>query len=567
MATTQQTKSTQTANTAANTAQPNDEVQTLASALAALPKENEQTMKEFLSQQVANAKNANDELVEQFGSAIDNSEFVASMNEVKEAFRKDAEKREKDENTAKQQEFLTNIQTDLERILENQGDALRADVTRDDAVNDSSLSEIERKDEEKIDEETDVVKEDVKPVDVKVDVQLPQSEQNDDADNRENVTSTTEDMLRDLVSEQAEQNVMLADIGKKLPDVDDGKNAVEEDKNTEPSNTEKLLKNIVDAQTEQNLMMTDIGKKLPDVDDGKDETSLTDLVAAQTEQNAVLTDIREKLSGEDNIDTNTDATSKDGPNDAEVRVSEVNDNLGKIKDTLDDIVEQFGESVANTDVNEPAPINVHVDVETKQPDAEKVDEETPSTPQSVELGEGSLDSLRELADTVKQNETDLIEQMKDKELTSNGENEHQKKTSITELANDISGASDDMNNQEETLLKSREDEKLAAKETELVDRDADKSSRYDEDVNQDATMEEQPPVLDTRMDMAARAERDITPVLNEVQMFNRMSLTKEEIHVLASEIGKAVAESMIDREGDRKRDAAYLEEVERIVRG
>ena len=566
MATTQQNQTTPTANQATNKT-PNDGVQSIADALAALPKETEQTMKEFLNQQVANAKNANDELVEQFGSAIDNSEFAASMNEVKEAFRKDAEKREKDENTAKQQEFLTNIQTDLERILENQGDALRADVTRDDAVTDSSLSEMERKDEEKVDEETDVVNEDVKPVEVKVDVQLPQTEQNDVADDSEPAPSKTEDLLRDLVSEQAEQNVTLADIGKKLADADDGKNAVEEDETTEPSNTEKLLQNIVDAQTEQNVMMTDIGKKLPDVDDGKDETSLTDLVAAQTEQNAVLTDIREKLSGEDDIDTNNDATSKDGPNEAEVRVSEVNDNLGKINDTLDDIVEQFGESVANTDVNEPAPINVHVDVETKQPEVEKVDEETTRTPQSVELGESSLNSLSELAETVKQNETDLIEQMKDKALTSNGDNAYQNKSSITELANDISGASDSMNNQEETPLNLREDEKFAAKETEQIDRYADKSSRYDEDVTQVDNMEEQPPVLDTRMDMAARAERDITPVLNDVQMFNRMSLTKEEIHVLASEIGKAVAENMIDREGDRKRDAAYLEEVERIVRG
>ena len=566
MATTQQNQTTPTANQATNKT-PNDGVQSIADALAALPKETEQTMKEFLNQQVANAKNANDELVEQFGSAIDNSEFAASMNEVKEAFRKDAEKKEKDENTAKQQEFLTNIQTDLERILENQGDALRADVTHDDAVTDSSLSEMERKDEEKVDEETDVVNEDVKPVEVKVDVQLPQTEQNDVADDSEPAPSKAEDMLRDLVSEQAEQNVTLADIGKKLADADDGKNAVEEDETTEPSNTEKLLQNIVDAQTEQNVMMTDIGKKLPDVDDGKDETSLTDLVAAQTEQNAVLTDIREKLSGEDDIDTNNDATSKDGPNEAEVRVSEVNDNLGKINDTLDDIVEQFGESVANTDVNEPAPINVHVDVETKQPEVEKVDEETTRTPQSVELGESSLNSLSELAETVKQNETDLIEQMKDKALTSNGDNAYQNKSSITELANDISGASDSMNNQEETPLNLREDEKFAAKETEQIDRYTDKSSRYDEDVTQVDNMEEQPPVLDTRMDMAARAERDITPVLNDVQMFNRMSLTKEEIHVLASEIGKAVAENMIDREGDRKRDAAYLEEVERIVRG
>ena len=69
------------------------------------------------------------------------------------------------------------------------------------------------------------------------------------------------------------------------------------------------------------------------------------------------------------------------------------------------------------------------------------------------------------------------------------------------------------------------------------------------------------------MDMAARAERDVTPVLNDVQLFNRMSLSTEEIHVLASEIGKAVAENMKDPEGDRARDAAYIDEVERIVRG
>ena len=94
MATTQQTQTTQTPNQAPKTTPSNDGVQSIADALAALPKENEQTMKEFLKQQVANAKNANDELVEQFGSAIDNSEFAASLNEVKDAFSKDAEKRE-----------------------------------------------------------------------------------------------------------------------------------------------------------------------------------------------------------------------------------------------------------------------------------------------------------------------------------------------------------------------------------------------------------------------------------------------------------------------------------------
>jgi hypothetical protein len=49
-------------------------------------------------------------------------------------------------------------------------------------------------------------------------------------------------------------------------------------------------------------------------------------------------------------------------------------------------------------------------------------------------------------------------------------------------------------------------------------------------------------------------------------MFNRMSLTKEEIQVLASEIGKSVAEHLIDRDGEKARDAAYLDEVERIIR-
>lgn len=93
MASTQQTKTTQTANQTKNTASANDGVQSIADALAALPKETEQTMKEFLDQQLANAKNVNDDLVEQFGSAIDNSEFAASMNEVKEAFRKDASQR------------------------------------------------------------------------------------------------------------------------------------------------------------------------------------------------------------------------------------------------------------------------------------------------------------------------------------------------------------------------------------------------------------------------------------------------------------------------------------------
>lgn len=562
MATTQQTQTTQTPNQAPKTTPSNDGVQSIADALAALPKENEQTMKEFLKQQVANAKNANDELVEQFGSAIDNSEFAASLNEVKDAFSKDAEKREKEENTAKQQEFLSNIQNDLDRILENQGDALRADVTRDEAVNDAALNEDEHKDEEKVDEETDIVKEDVKPVEVKVDVDLPKKEASDVADNDEpKEPSNEENLLGDIASAQAEQNALLTDIGEKLSDIDVNEPATDEAKSEVPTKEETLLEDLASTQTEQNKLLTDIGEKLSDADanepvadepnePSKEESLLGDIAAAQSEQNTLLTDIGEKL-------TDSDKAS----------VPEVTESLGKINDSLDDILEQFGESVANTDVDEPAPVNVQVEVENKQSEPVEVPEETPDAPQSVELAEGSLNSLKELVDDVKQNENDLIEKLHDEGGTSTEENALIDKNSITELANDISGAADAMNNQDDSPLQIREDEKVSSTEREPNDRTADKSSNYYEDVNQVSETEEPSPLLDARMDMAARAERDVTPVLNDVQLFNRMSLSTEEIHVLASEIGKAVAENMKDPEGDRARDAAYIDEVERIVRG
>ncbi len=562
MATTQQTQTTQTPNQAPKTTPSNDGVQSIADALAALPKENEQTMKEFLKQQVANAKNANDELVEQFGSAIDNSEFAASLNEVKDAFSKNAEQREKEENTAKQQEFLSNIQNDLDRILENQGDALRADVTRDDAVNDAALNEDDHKDEEKVDEETDIVKEDVKPVEVKVDVDLPQKEASDVADNDEpKEPSNEENLLGDIASAQAEQNALLTDIGEKLSDIDVNEPATDEPKPDVPTKEETLLEDLASTQTEQNKLLTDIGEKLSDADanepvadepnePSKEESLLGDIAAAQSEQNTLLTDIGEKL-------TDSDKAS----------VPEVTEGLGKINDSLDDILEQFGDSVANTDVDEPAPVNVQVEVENKQPEPVEVPEETPYAPQSVELAEGSLNSLKELVDDVKQNENDLIEKLHDEGGTSTEENALLDKNSITELANDISGAADAMNNQDDSPLQIREDEKVSSTEREPNDRTADKSSNYYDDVNQVSETEEPSPLLDARMDMAARAERDVTPVLNDVQLFNRMSLSTEEIHVLASEIGKAVAENMKDPEGDRARDAAYIDEVERIVRG
>lgn len=562
MATTQQTQTTPTANQAANTTPSNDGVKSIADALAALPKENEQTMKEFLNQQVANAKNANDELVEQFGSAIDNSEFAASLNEVKEAFRKDADKAERDEENAKQREFLSNIQNDLDRILENQGDALRADVTRDDAVNDTALNEDERKDEEKVDEETDIVKEDVKPVEVKVDVELPQKEPENVADdNEQKEPSNEETLLGDIASAQTEQNTLLTDIGEKLSDIDTNEPATEEPKPDVPSNEETLLGDIVSAQTEQNSLLNDIGEKLSEADTNepvtdeqkepsKEEALLGDIASAQSEQNTLLTDIGEKL-------TDSDKAS----------VPEVTEGLGKINDSLDDILEQFGESVANTDVNEPVPVNVQVEVENKQPEPVEAPEEKLDKPQSVELAEGSVNSLRELVDEVKQNENDLIEKLNDQGGTSTEENALFDKNTITELANDISGATDAMSNQDNTPLTVREDEKVASTEKETTDRNADKSSNYYEDVNQVAETEEPSPLLDARMDMAARAERDVAPILNDVQMFNRMSLSMEEIRVLASEIGKAVADNMKDPEGDRARDAAYIDEVERMVRG
>lgn len=562
MATTQQTQTTQTPNQAPKTTPSNDGVQSIADALAALPKENEQTMKEFLKQQVANAKNANDELVEQFGSAIDNSEFAASLNEVKDAFSKDAEQREKEENTAKQHEFLSNIQNDLDRILENQGDALRADVTRDEAVNDAALNEEEHKDEEKVDEETDIVKEDVKPVEVKVDVDLPQKEASDVADNDEpKEPSNEENLLGDIASAQAEQNALLTDIGEKLSDIDVNEPATDEPKPDVPTKEETLLEDIASTQTEQNKLLTDIGEKLSEADanepvsdepkePSKEEALLGDIATAQSEQNTLLTDIGEKL---------TDSDKASAP--------EVTEGLEKINDSLDDILEQFGDSVANTDVNEPAPVNVQVEVENKQPEPVEVPEEKPDAPQSVELAEGSLNSLKELVDDVKQNENDLIDKLHDEGGTSTEENALLDKNSITELANDISGAADAMNNQDNSPLQIREDEKVSYTEREPNDRTADKSSNYYEDVNQVSETEEPSPLLDARMDMAARAERDVTPVLNDVQLFNRMSLSTEEIHVLASEIGKAVAENMKDPEGDRARDAAYIDEVERIVRG
>ena len=125
-------------------------------------------------------------------------------------------------------------------------------------------------------------------------------------------------------------------------------------------------------------------------------------------------------------------------------------------DSLDDILEQFGDSVANTDVNEPAPVNVQVEVENKQPEPVEVPEEKPDAPQSVELAEGSLNSLKALVDEVKQNENDLIEKLHDEGGTSTEENALLDKKSITELANDISGAADAMNNQDNSPLQIRD---------------------------------------------------------------------------------------------------------------
>ena len=568
MATTQQNKSTQTANQTVNNASTND-VKSIADALAALPKETEQTMKGFLDQQMANAKNVNDALVEQFGSAIDNSEIAATVKEVNDAFRKSSNTAEKDAESENQQTLLTNIQNDLDRILEIQGDSLRTEVTRDEAVNDANLNEVENKSEEKTDEDSDVVNEDIKPTEVS-------------ADEREaNEPSKTETLLGSIESVQEEQNSLLNDIRDKLTDADANSVETDESESDVPSRAETLLGNIESAQNEQNVLLNDIGQKLTEVDTNEtdadesksnvpsnEENLLKDIVTAQDEQNALLNDIGQKLTDVDdgNVEQPEEA-AKDVPNETELRVAEVNDTLGNLNDTLDDILDQFGDSVANTDVNEPMPIDVHVDVESKQTEKEQGPEETQTTPQSVELGDASLNSLREIADIVKQNEDELIEKIDNQEVAKE-EKASTNKNSITELANDISGASDSMNNQDDTPLKTRDEEKAAPTESAEKEQSvADNMTQFDEDTNQASVMEEQSPVLDARMDMAARAERDITPVLNDVQMFNRMSLTKEEIHVLASEIGKAVAENMIDREGDKKRDAAYLEEVERIIGG
>ena len=431
------------------------------------------------------------------------------------------------------------------------------------------MNEVENKSEEKTDEVSDVVNEDIKPTEVS-------------ADEREaNEPSKTETLLGSIESVQEEQNSLLNDIRDKLTDADANSVETDESESDVPSREETLLGNIESAQNEQNVLLNDIGQKLTEVDTNEtdadesksnvpsnEENLLKDIVTAQDEQNALLNDIGQKLTDVDdgNVEQPEEA-AKDVPNETELRVAEVNDTLGNLNDTLDDILDQFGDSVANTDVNEPMPIDVHVDVESKQTEKEQGPEETQTTPQSVELGDASLNSLREISDIVKQNEDELIEKIDNQEVAKE-EKASTNKNSITELANDISGASDSMNNQDDTPLKTHDEEKAAPTESAEKEQSVDDNrTQFDMDTNQASAMEEQSPVLDARMDMAARAERDITPALNDVQMFNRMSLTKEEIHVLAAEIGKAVAENMIDREGDKKRDAAYLDEVERIIGG
>lgn len=551
MASTTTNTTTQASTKTSKTA--NDSVKSIADALAALPKETEQTMKEFLNQQMANAKNMNDELVEQFGSAIDNSDVAASMNEVKEAFRKKAENDKNNVENEKQQETFTKIQNDLDRILEIQGEALRADVKRDETIyNDRAVKEVEEKSDEKVDDETDVVKEDVKPVEVKVDVQLPEAEkETEKEDVASNVPSNEENLLKDIVSAQTEQNTLLNDIGQKLSDVNP------EDKGDETSQKESLP-DIKDEATDDNI------RKEP----SKEETLLGDIASAQTEQNALLNDIGQKLNDVDNADVpQQEVVANDVPNLTETAFAEVNDNLGKINTSIDDMLEELGDSVANTDVNEPQPITVNVDVEQPEKDTEKEQEETTPKTQSVELAEDSLNSLRELVDASKQNEEELLEKL-NKHVESKDKVEEFKQDSMTELANDISGATDAMNTQNETKLDRHEDEPFTPDDDKRIEQaETKQDNRFDEDTRQAAENDEQPMVLDRRMDIAERAERDITPALNEVQMFNRMSLTKEEILVLASEIGKAVRENLVDRDADKKLEAARLDEVERILRG
>ena len=581
MASTTQNTTTPASTKTSKAASANDSVKSIADALAALPKETEQTMKEFLDQQMANAKNMNDELVEQFGSAIDNSDVAASMNEVKEVFRKKAENDKNNVENEKQQETFAKIQNDLDRILEIQGEALRADAKRDETIyNDRAVNEVEEKSDEKVDDETDVVKEDVKPVEVKVDVQLPEAEKEPEKEDvASNVPSNEENLLKDIVSGQTEQNTLLNDIGQKLSDVNP-EDKVDETSQKEPSKEENLLNDLVSAQAEQNSLLNDIGKKLPDIKDddaddntpkepSKEEGLLGDIASAQTEQNALLNDIGQKLSDVDNADVpQQEPVANDAPTLTETAFAEVNENLGKINTSIDDMLEELGDSVANTDVNEPQPITVNVDVKQPEKDTEKEQEETTPKTQSVELAEDSLNSIRELVDTSKQNEEKLLETMNKRNAESKDNVEQFKQDSMTELANDISGATDAMNTQDETKLDRHEDEQSTPDDDKRIEQaETKQDNRFDEDTKQVAENDEQPMVLDRRMDIAERAERDITPALNEVQMFNRMSLTKEEILVLASEIGKAVRENLVDRDAEKKREAARLDEVERILRG
>lgn len=515
----------------------------IADALAALPKSTEHTMKGFLERQMANEKTLNDSLVEQFGSAIDNSEFAASMNDVKKSFRPQDVETQTQPNADIQIDYLSKIQSDLDRILEIQGDTLRVDVRRDETVIDAgAMGEDDNKSEDEDDDAvaTLPVPEQHKEEQLESDdAEVRHHQQDGESDSVEPADyeqGSSKGLLAELVAAHGEQNSLLSDIGDKLAEAN-GDNAVSlDDVVDDRDSSTDVLSDMTSAQREQTSTRSGIGYPLPDAVDG-------------------------------NPDTTDVPVSDDTPVEAVVRDIDAERGLEKISATLDEILSRFGNSVDNDGDGDPVHVDVNVNLDKSNSasdarldsssDTERNDSRADEVPGRI-VGGVDTEPLNEREDDASSGES----------LPSSRDFSNvQPDDSITSLANTAAGAMDAMNIQDDMRGEPDEAELTDSDDRERAGHhDYSMDDRMDADIVEDKYVEDDHPELDVRMAMEARKERDVDPNLSEVQLFNRMSLTADEIHVLASEIGKAVAENIVDREGEKARTVAYLDEVEKIVK-
>ena len=497
------------------------------------------TLKDYLEK----SQNSNDDLadtiIEGFGSALDNSDLAANMNDItaiykenKDIYSKNTESAERlNDSEHKEADYRGEIENTLKDISESQNDVL------------TSIQGLSLPDQES-------------------EKSLPDDSEEEDVSSEDTVDSPTfnESAVSDILENQSALMPQNVQVAVNLPENTDTESEPEADDNL--SEIPLMMKGMMTSMDKQTSALNNISPdvtvnlsaptELPDSTDDKEIPSKTD---------------DETDAGEPDINKTEELPQ---PIDYSPKYDDISDSVKNVSSAISDLSSSIYDSEIDDTVNEPDTSPITVD-ENKQSSAVDI-----SDTSIKNLASAMSDSVPDEKDQA-ENTADNADISSDATYdTSNSDVESKPSIPVPDLPDattlsaliDTDMTSDDLNNQSDnkpvelTEENTETTENMAQpsprKENQLPDQ---MSLRSTTDIDNDTDEETDENPENVERKSLEDTERTIPTNYNNVQMFQQASLSESDIKALADAIGKSVTDHLANSYELRAYDAQYLDAV------